>query len=595
MSAHVPAHIGTRTVYIYTMQKSVAAEVPLYASVPLLSSYCLEPLPTPAVAERISPPLSTYIFYPNENDGPHDASAGVDQQPASQSSQSSQSKNQSNQSKNQSNRRQLSNLSNLSSPYMSLLRSVSSLPSSPTKEALLREAIDAAERVLSSGEVGELFETCRGERCNYEGETCSVEVPRLGGRARANSSSNLSEVKKHFLEIPYGSLLALKCPKGKLTVERFSQSSQGVTKTTLVDESFQGGRLAFVDKQMGRVHITFLGKSPPVATVNYRLLEGRVAPNTDFMLLGEREVNEGIIKWLGQVGGDMWMGVGRVACLGGILYSIKSELVDNQFERKEGIDGITRIVDFIKNEIKSMQDRQGGSLDYALSQMAFSQVLKSETGIRVCDEGREVASTTSVHTSCYVTPAIPADGRYTVTFKISQDVSNDESCCLGLGTLPRISCSYNSSSNLYMYRCYNGNLYSKGTQVRGSSREKVHPGDSVDMEVFNGKCEFSVNGESQRGCFEELPEKIYAAVAFYGGNRKVRFVRCVHTGAGKGAGIENYEPGEKHFLGDDIKKWYGAVEMGRKEGPGVCEAHGGYWVGTWEKGKCKGVFAKVSA
>ena len=43
-------------------------------------------------------------------------------------------------------------------------------------------------------------------------------------------------------------------------------------------------------------------------------------------------------------------------------------------------------------------------------------------------------------------------------FLIAEDITNDESICIGAGTKPVTSSSYNSSPNLWMYRCYNGNL-----------------------------------------------------------------------------------------------------------------------------------------
>jgi len=87
-------------------------------------------------------------------------------------------------------------------------------------------------------------------------------------------------------------------------------------------------------------------------------------------------------------------------------------------------------------------------------------------------------STTSAHTHTYLNRGF-SSGRWSWTFAITSDVHSDESVCLGAGIKPLQSSSYNSSKEMWMYRCYNGNLYERGGQVRGVSKEKVHPGNQV--------------------------------------------------------------------------------------------------------------------
>ena len=71
-----------------------------------------------------------------------------------------------------------------------------------------------------------------------------------------------------------------------------------------------------------------------------------------------------------------------------------------------------------------------------------------------------------------------------------------------------------------MYRPYNGNLYSQGTQVKTIC--KAHQNDIITViaNMDEGTLSYRVNEEDEVEAFTNLKGKeIYPALAFYGVNR----------------------------------------------------------------------------
>ena len=379
-----------------------------------------------------------------------------------------------------------------------------------------------------------------------------------------------------------------------------------MSKRTLINlVTKERGNVEIWDRREGRVHVEFVSSAAergddgggaaeleneggavdrgPIATIR------RVGDNGKYIRGisrgGERSLNESLLTWLSMVDGNVWPYVCRMGTLSGILYALDKIQIDGEDQQSSETEEYAKIITAdVKRRIGRITKVEGIEVQYSLSNMGFSQVLKSNTGLKVSPDGSTCSSTTSIHTSCYVSPPLPLTPQgspptsSSYTFLITQDVSNDESCCVGLGTLPRASDSYNSSGNLCMYRCYNGNVYVRGNQVRGTSREKVHPGDLVEIEVEGVKATVKVNGNNQGEVFGDLDveKAVFPAVAFYGGNRTIKFVKCY---MGNGTGVENLEPGKgKHALGGDIVRWYGGIKNGRMEGMGVCVC------GGWKEG-----------
>jgi hypothetical protein len=223
---------------------------------------------------------------------------------------------------------------------------------------------------------------------------------------------------------------------------------------------------------------------------------------------------------------------------------------------------------------------------------AFDPYEMSSSGLSLSDDNIYVRCHTASHSHVYINCGFK-EGKWAWEFLIAEDITNDESICVGAGTKPVTSSSYNSSPNLWMYRCYNGNLYRKGGQISGVSKERIHPNDIVRIELDHDAhtLTYRVNGDKDQGvCFTDVTGEIFPAVAFYGANRAVRLIAVESAGS---AG-----PGMRYFLASDPfkrRKWEGEMACGLRHGYGkLMYTHTtSYWVGTWKQDKQHGLQAWV--
>eukprot|EP00939_MAST-03C_sp_MAST-3C-sp1_P005369 g5369.t1 len=167
---------------------------------------------------------------------------------------------------------------------------------------------------------------------------------------------------------------------------------------------------------------------------------------------------------------------------------------------------------------------------------AFSAEL-SHDEINIEDDGKTVRSMTSSNSHAVLNVQFSGSGRYAWEFEIVKDAHGDEMTCIGcaLATSTRIENSnYERSSELWMYRAYNGNMYARGTQIAGrdarsSVNEKYHEGDVVRcvLDLNVGTLTFSINGgEQQTTTFTNLQGlAVTPAVAFYGSDRVVTLLK----------------------------------------------------------------------
>ncbi len=125
-------------------------------------------------------------------------------------------------------------------------------------------------------------------------------------------------------------------------------------------------------------------------------------------------------------------------------------------------------------------------------------------------------------------------GRHTFDFAFVTDSMNNEMTCFGKGLERRCgavtcclvySCALTvralrgpgacladktavgmgySSSDAWMYRCFNGELYEQGSTL--SCNTKVHPGDTISMhfDMDAGTLSYTVNGTMQPTVFTSL-------------------------------------------------------------------------------------------
>ena len=101
--------------------------------------------------------------------------------------------------------------------------------------------------------------------------------------------------------------------------------------------------------------------------------------------------------------------------------------------------------------------------------------------------------------------------------------------------------NYERSTDLWMYRAYNGYTYNRGTRER--TLRKIHKGDIVrcELDMDEGTLRFLVNGEDQGVAFTNLNQfgEVFPAVAFYSKDRAVRLLK-----------VECTSMSQPHFLCD---------------------------------------------
>jgi len=131
-------------------------------------------------------------------------------------------------------------------------------------------------------------------------------------------------------------------------------------------------------------------------------------------------------------------------------------------------------------------------------------------------------------------------GRMAWEIKIVEDSRDGECHCFGVCKKPVTSSSYDSSSDMWVWRAYNGQLYERGSAT--SSKARYHPDDIVrfelDMDV--GELRASLNGADQGVLFSNLHTSgwtLYPVVQFYSSGRVSELLRVwVYDNAGGGAG-----------------------------------------------------------
>jgi len=264
----------------------------------------------------------------------------------------------------------------------------------------------------------------------------------------------------------------------------------------------------------------------------------------------------------------------------------------------------------ITDEHKNSLNPNHGSL--TLSRTRFDPSEK-DPGVNIGDDGLSITSTTSAHTHAYLSSGF-SSGRWSWTFAITDDVANDESVCVGAGVRPVQSSSYNSSGQMWMYRCYNGNLYSKGTQIRQISKIKIHPGNRVKiyLDHFQHTLSYTIYssesavGKPQGVCFKDVFGEIFPAVAFYGSHRSVELVSLESF---NGPGVRFFNPDIPDPTGYSSSKsteckinnrvytmtqWRGNLTNGVMDGHGVANLNDDTTLfGTWKLGKLHGLVALV--
>lgn len=101
-------------------------------------------------------------------------------------------------------------------------------------------------------------------------------------------------------------------------------------------------------------------------------------------------------------------------------------------------------------------------------------------------------------------------------FLVAKDIKENEGTCIGVCKKSLNNTDYQTSSDMYLYRAYNGSLYHNGEKT--FTFQRYTQGDYVTCRYNKADrtLAFGLNGEEPRIAFDDLPsEPLYPFVLFY--------------------------------------------------------------------------------
>ncbi|XP_060586390.1 probable E3 ubiquitin-protein ligase HERC1 [Ruditapes philippinarum] len=120
----------------------------------------------------------------------------------------------------------------------------------------------------------------------------------------------------------------------------------------------------------------------------------------------------------------------------------------------------------------------------------------------------------------YGIASIPiTSGCYHWKFQIVKENKSNEGTCVGVCRLPVRDYGHRSTSDMWLYRAYSGNLYHNGEQLR--TLHGFTQGDYITcvLDMDSKTLAFGKNGEEPRMAFEDIDAtELYPCVTFYSSN-----------------------------------------------------------------------------
>ena len=150
--------------------------------------------------------------------------------------------------------------------------------------------------------------------------------------------------------------------------------------------------------------------------------------------------------------------------------------------------------------------------------------------IAIEEQGMLIRSTVGVNSSVLLDIGFKT-GKAAWEMELVEDTTS-QCTCFGAATKPVTDSSYERSPDMWMYRCYNGQLYTRGTSS-GRKCKRIKKGNiiRVELDMDIGTLRYFVDGEDQGVCFTDMNKygEVFPAVAFYGQDRAVRLLRVECT------------------------------------------------------------------
>ena len=130
--------------------------------------------------------------------------------------------------------------------------------------------------------------------------------------------------------------------------------------------------------------------------------------------------------------------------------------------------------------------------------------------------------------AAFLSPAFES-GVIEIKWRLEDDRMNDEMTCFGFSTSPfESNKNYEESQSMWVYRCFNGEVYSQGRK-HDRSLDKAHAGSEISF-LFNmdeATVSVTINEHAYGVVFSSIPSPVYPLVLFYNSQPPQRAVRLV--------------------------------------------------------------------
>jgi len=179
---------------------------------------------------------------------------------------------------------------------------------------------------------------------------------------------------------------------------------------------------------------------------------------------------------------------------------------------------------------KNLKHQTSDSISDIKAKFDKNTVSATSQSITLEEQGMLIRSTVGVNSSVLLDIGFKA-GKAAWEMELVEDTTS-QCTCFGAATKPVTDSSYERSSDMWMYRCYNGQLYARSVSS-GRKCKRIKKGNIIRMELDMdvGTLRYIVNGEDQGVCFTDMNRygEVFPAVAFYGQDRAVRLLRVECT------------------------------------------------------------------
>ena len=257
-----------------------------------------------------------------------------------------------------------------------------------------------------------------------------------------------------------------------------------------------------------------------------------------------RELQESLLglQKLDQLQAHMFSGLlssaramGSLSILLSLTSRIHADGLDKAIRRAENAVSFHRLLTSIREEDLRIRSSlvnlsAGTGLGKTHSDIGFDESSKS-LEIIISEDGTAIGGTTTGNSYGMLMCEMDS-GIWEWEITVSKDTRGDETCCLGVARRPVVDCNYDSTGDMWLVRCYNGDVYHNGRMPKRKSIPHIHPNDvcRFTFDADGQTLSLAVNDNDVGVIFENVDRGVSPAVAFYGSGRKVKLLSIKQLG-----------------------------------------------------------------